>query len=81
MKYTSPIKNILKKCFCLFVFVAVLGGLPRWLGGKEFTFQAGDVGSALGWEDPLEKEMVIHSSILAWEIPRTEKPAGYVHGV
>ena len=30
----------------------------------------------LGWEDPLEKEMATHSSILAWRIPRTEKPAG-----
>ena len=29
---------------------------------------------SLGWEDPLEKEVVIHSSILAWEIPRTEDP-------
>jgi len=28
----------------------------------------------LGWEDPLEKEMAIHSSILAWEIPWTEEP-------
>ena len=28
----------------------------------------------LGWEDPLEKKMAIHSSILAWEIPRTEEP-------
>ena len=27
-----------------------------------------------GQEDPLEKEMEIHSSILAWEIPRTEEP-------
>ena len=27
-----------------------------------------------GWEDPLEKEMVTHSSILAWRIPWTEKP-------
>ena len=27
---------------------------------------------SLGWEDPLEKEMVTHSSILAWEIPWTE---------
>ena len=26
----------------------------------------------LGWEDPLEKEMATHSSILAWEIPWTE---------
>ena len=29
-----------------------------------------------GWEDPLEKEMVTHSSILAWEIPWTEEPGG-----
>ena len=29
---------------------------------------------ALGWEDALEKEMVTHSSILAWKIPRTEEP-------
>ena len=30
----------------------------------------------LGWEDPLEKELAIHSSILAWEIPWTEEPGG-----
>ena len=29
---------------------------------------------SLGWEDPLEKEMVTHYSVLAWEIPWTEKP-------
>ena len=29
---------------------------------------------SLGWDDPLEKEMVTHSSILAWKIPWTEKP-------
>ena len=28
-----------------------------------------------GWEDSLEKEMATHSSILGWEIPRTEEPA------
>ena len=28
----------------------------------------------LGWEDPLEKERAIHSSILGWKIPRTEEP-------
>ena len=30
----------------------------------------------LGQEDPLEKEMATHSSILAWEIPWTEEPGG-----
>ena len=29
---------------------------------------------ALGWEDPLEKEMAIHSSTIAWKIPWTEEP-------
>ena len=33
------------------------------------------VGS-LGWEDPLEKEMMTHSSILAWRIPQTEESGG-----
>ena len=29
---------------------------------------------ALGWEDPLEMEMAIHSSTIAWKIPWTEEP-------
>ena len=36
----------------------------------------------LGWEDPLEKGMATHSSILAWRIPWTEEPGGLtVHGI
>ena len=31
---------------------------------------------SLGWEDPLEKEMATHSSILAWKISWTEEPGG-----
>ena len=31
---------------------------------------------SLGWEDALEKGMATHSSILAWEIPRTEEAGG-----
>ena len=31
---------------------------------------------SLGWEDPLEKEMAAHSSILTWKIPWTEEPGG-----
>ena len=31
---------------------------------------------SLGWEDPLEEEMAIHSRILAWRIPWTEEPGG-----
>ena len=33
---------------------------------------AKDVVQSLGWEDPLEKEMATHSSILAWRIPLTK---------
>ena len=32
---------------------------------------------SLGWEDPLEKETAIHSSILAWRIPGQRSLAGY----
>ena len=42
--------------------------------GKESACNAGDPGSILGREDPLEKEMATHSSILAWRIPQTEEP-------
>ena len=31
---------------------------------------------SLGQEDPMEKEMATHSSILAWRIPGTEEPSG-----
>ena len=38
---------------------------------------------SLGQEDPLEKGMATHSSILAWEIPWTEEPGGLhiIHGI
>ena len=53
---------------------------------KNLPANAGDPGSIPGFErspgreDPQEKEMATHSSILAWEIPWTEKP-GRLHGV
>ena len=31
---------------------------------------------SLGWEDPLERGMATHSSILAWRLPWTEEPGG-----
>ena len=51
---------------------------PGGDSGKEPAANAGDkrdVGS-LGWEDPLEENMLSHSSILAWRIPWTEEPGG-----
>ena len=46
-----------------------MGSIPK-LGRWETRVQS------LNWEDPLEKEMGTHSSILAWKIPWTEEPGG-----
>ena len=52
-------------------------GLHRWCSGlKTLPPQSGDAGSIPGSGDPLEEEMVIHCSILAWKIPWTEEPGG-----
>ena len=49
-------------------------GFPDSSAGKESACNAGDLGLIPGWEDPLEKEMATHSSLLAWEIPWSEEP-------
>ena len=46
---------------------------------KDLPANAGDVGLIPGWEDPLEKEMATHFSILARKIPWTEEPGGLQH--
>ena len=53
-------------------------GFPGGSDGKNSTYNTGDPGSipGSGREDPMEKGMVTHSGILAWEIPRTEEPGG-----
>ena len=43
---------------------------------KESAFNAGDLGSIPGWEEPLEKGTATQSSILAWRIPGTVEPGG-----
>ena len=54
-------------------------GLPWWLSGKDFGYNAGDAGNtgsntasggSPGWK------MATHSSFLAWKIPWTEEPGG-----
>ena len=47
---------------------------PGGSDDKEFVCNAGDLGRSLGLEDPLEKEMAIHYSILPWRIPWTQEP-------
>ena len=56
-------------------------GLPRWLSGNEPAWQCRRGASVTGWEDPWRRKWQL--SILALEIPWTEKPSGLyiVHGV
>ena len=56
--------------FCMIVLYASLVAqmVKRLPAVQETRVQS------LGWEDPLEKEMATHSSILAWKIPWTEEP-------
>ena len=53
-------------------------GLPQWLSGKDSHLHMQETQEtwvqSLGREDPLQKEMVTHSSILAWKFPWTEEP-------
>ena len=49
-------------------------GVPGGSAVKNPPVNAGDPDLIPGWEDPLEKEMATHSSILAGRIPRIEEP-------
>ena len=51
-------------------------GFPCGSAGKESACNAGPGFDPWGWEDPLEKGMATHSSILAWKIPQTEDLGG-----
>ena len=54
-------------------------GQEAFLGGshsKESACNVGDPVQSLGGEDPVEKGLATHSSILAWKISWTEEPAG-----
>ena len=50
------------------------GRFPGGSDGKASACNVGDPGSILDQEDPLEKEMTIHSSTLAWKIQWMEEP-------
>ena len=59
-----------------FIIAKVALGFPGGSEVKASAWNAGDLGSIPGLEDPLEKEMATHSSILAWRIPWREEPGG-----
>ena len=52
----------------------ILLGFPGDSVVKNLLANAGPRVKSLGWEDPREKEMASHSSILSWRIPWTEEP-------
>ena len=55
-------------CKCTFIFqLTLVAQTVKNLPPMQETWD-----QSLGWEDPLEKEMATHSSILAWRIPWTE---------
>ena len=56
--------------YFLYTFPSQIG-LPWWLSVKESTCSVGNLGSIPALEDPLEKGMTTHSSIMAWRIPWT----------
>ena len=61
----------------ILVYTKESSEFPWWLNGKKIhlPMQETQVRSQ-GWDDPLEKEMAIHSCILPWIIPWTEDPGG-----
>ena len=67
--------------FKICVGIQLLSGFPGGSDDKESACSTGDQGSIpLGREDPLEKGMAIHSSLLAWNVPRTEESGGRTPG-
>ena len=56
---------------CISFQISVFVFFPCGSAGKESACNARDLGSIPGWEDPLEKRMATHSSVLAWRIPWT----------
>ena len=62
----------------IYVFLELWYGLPWWLRQYRTCLQCGrpKFDRSLAWEDPMEKGMATHFSILVWRIPWTEKPGG-----
>ena len=63
-----PFISYLLGCQLLYVTSLVVQTVKRLTTMQETQVRA------LGWGDPLEKEMAMHSSTIAWKIPWTEKP-------
>ena len=67
----------MRKSFGSFCLISLdFEGFPSGSDGKESTCNAGNLGSTPAWEDPLEKGIATHSSILNLRILWTDKPSG-----
>ena len=58
-----------------YVYTIIKASLVAQIVKNLSAMQETQIGS-LGWEDPMEKEMATHSSVLAWRIPWVEEPGG-----
>ena len=67
-------REVLKSSLSLLNWVLLTRGFPSGSAVKNLLALQETRVQSLGWEDPLEKEMTAHPSILAWEIPWTEEP-------
>ena len=72
---TSPLRW--KGNCCMFYQLPWKKGFPCGSASKESACNMEPWVWSLGWEDPLEKEKAIHSSILAWGIPGLYSPCGH----
>ena len=67
----------MRKSFGSFCLISLdFEGFPSGSDDKESTCNAGNLGSTPAWEDPLEKGIATHSSILNLRILWTDKPSG-----
>ena len=68
----APTLALIQPQLCLVIPIHSWASLVAQMG--RICLQHGRIGFSLGWEDPLEKKMGTHSSILAWKLPWTEEP-------
>ena len=76
--FIADISVLFSVCLLSFsVHLSSFYGLSWWLSGKRLCLSRQEMWvQSLGQEDPSEKGMATHSSILAWRIPWTEEPGG-----
>ena len=64
----QKLSSLIRSYLLVFAFISFAVGFPGGSDGKDSSCNAGNWVLSLSQEDPLEKEMAIHSRILAWEI-------------